>query len=160
MTDPWRSLQSDEDIPEAGFVIIPLQRWLDERSDLIERTVPLGLLIAAGDDVETVSSDLSRFAVIAVDFPAFTDGRSYSSARIIRERHGYSGELRATGDVLLDQMALMRRVGIDAFDVSHVPTIDALQAGNSADVALHLQPAYEHGEIQSGNRSWARRDII
>jgi uncharacterized protein (DUF934 family) len=67
--------------------------------------------------VEEIADDLEHFQVIALNFPAFTDGRHYSSARLLRDRYGYKGEMRAIGDVLRDQLFYMRRCGFDAFAV-------------------------------------------
>ena len=159
MTDRWRYLAVDEDVPSEGFVIISLERWLKARIDLVETGAQLGLLIRPGDDADAIAGDLARFTVIALEFPAFTDGRSYSTARLIRERYGYRGELRAVGDVLLDQMSFMRRVGFDAFEITHEPTLKALSADDPADIGLFLQPALERGEAVDESRIWARRSI-
>ncbi len=77
-----------------------------------------------------LAADLGRFASIAINFPAFGDGRGYSSARLLVERYKYQGEVRAVGDVLMDQVPLMRRCGIDAFVVTHPATRKALETGS------------------------------
>ncbi|MFN3552529.1 MAG: DUF934 domain-containing protein [Novosphingobium meiothermophilum] len=70
--------------------------------------------IEPGDDARALLPHLDRIALVEVNFPAYTDGRGYSAARILRE-HGYTGELRAVGDVLVDQLSHMRRCGFDSF---------------------------------------------
>ena len=82
--------------------------------------------MAAGESVAALGPHLARFALIALVFPKFSDGRSYSAARLLRERLGFKGELRAVGDVLHDQIQLMRRCGIDSFEVKHAPTRAAM----------------------------------
>jgi len=78
------------------------------------RNIPLGLLIEPGQDLQVIAPDLSRFALIAVAFPKFTDGRGYSQARQLRGTYGFTGELRATGEVLFDQLQFLARCGFDS----------------------------------------------
>jgi uncharacterized protein (DUF934 family) len=99
-----------------GKIIVPLAVWQAQREALAGRT-ELGVWIAPDERPEVLKGELERFAVIAVDFPKFTDGRGYSIAFNLRQRLGYSGELRAIGDVLRDQLFSMQRVGFDAFAV-------------------------------------------
>ena len=142
-------------LPDAP-VLLPKKRWLAERDQLVGRNTPLGLIIAAGERVDDIAADLSRFALIALDFPKFSDGRAFSTARLLREKHGYTGELRAIGNVLSDQIPLMRRVGFDSFEVTHGPTRSALAEGRIAEVTLHYQPAVTP-EPPAGTRPWLRR---
>src|SRR5690606_34641599 len=104
-----------------------------------------------------VAEDLSRFASIAINFPAFTDGRGYSSARLIRERYGYEGELRAVGDVLTDQIPFMRRCGINAFVVTNAPTRAALEKDALAEVSHYYQPVGARVEVPAGTRPFLRK---
>lgn len=118
--DDWSVLRLNEsDTPEgievpSGKVIVPLQVWQAQREQLQART-EIGVWLASNERAEALQDDLARFAVIAVDFPKFADGRGYSIAYHLRVRLGYRGELRAIGDVLRDQMFYMKRVGFDAF---------------------------------------------
>ncbi|PWF44663.1 DUF934 domain-containing protein [Massilia glaciei] len=107
----------------AGKVIVPLAVWLAQRDTLAARN-ELGVWLASDERPETLKDDLSRFGVVAVDFPKFTDGRGYSIAYNLRMRLGYQGELRAIGDVLRDQLFAMQRVGFDAFDTRPDRSID------------------------------------
>jgi uncharacterized protein (DUF934 family) len=100
----------------AGKVIVPLEVWLAQRESLQQRP-ELGVWLASDARPEALSFDLARFAVIAIDFPKFTDGRGYSISYNLRSRLGFKGELRAIGDVLRDQLFYMQRVGFDAFEV-------------------------------------------
>ncbi len=132
------------------------KRWLAERDALASHMAPLGLLIAAGEKIDDIAADLGRFALIALDFPKFSDGRAFSTARLLREKHGYAGELRAVGNVLSDQIPYMRRVGFDTFEVTHEPTRRALVDGRIAEVTLYYQPA-GIAEPPAGTRPWLQR---
>jgi uncharacterized protein (DUF934 family) len=87
---------------------VTLESFLDGQSDVT------AVRLEAGDDARALLPYLERLALVEVGFPSFRDGRGYSAARILREG-GYRGELRAAGDVLVDQIAFMRRCGFDAF---------------------------------------------
>lgn len=100
----------------SGKLIVPLKVWLAQRSALLQR-MDVGVWLASDERAEDLRDDISRLAVIAVDFPKFGDGRGYSIAYQLRNRLGYRGELRAIGDVLRDQLFYMQRVGFDAFAV-------------------------------------------
>jgi uncharacterized protein (DUF934 family) len=153
--DMWAKVDMNSALPD-GAVIVPKKRWLAERDHLASRNTPLGLLIAAGETLDDIASDLARFALIALDFPKFSDGRAFSTARLLREKHGYAGELRAVGNVLADQIPLMRRVGFDTFEVTNAPTRRALAEDRLAEVTLHYQPAVT-AEPPAGTRPWLRR---
>lgn len=118
--DGWIVLRLKEnDTPQSvavpsGKVIVPLKVWQAQRAALQNRA-GLGVWLASHERAENLQNDLARFAVIAVDFPRFADGRGYSIAYHLRARMGYRGELRAIGDVLRDQLFYMQRVGFDTF---------------------------------------------
>jgi uncharacterized protein (DUF934 family) len=113
------------DVPAAP-VIVPLALWRSERGALLARG-DVGVLLGPADDPAAVAADTAALPVIAIDFPKFTDGRGYSIARLLRERHGFRGELRAVGDVLRDQLFALSQCGFDAF---------ALRADRDAASAL------------------------
>jgi len=96
-------------------VIVPLGLWLARREDFLAYPSRLGVWLEANEDPEAIADDLNRFALVAVNFPKFADGRAYSIARLLRERYGYQGELRAIGDVLHDHLHFMKQCGFDAF---------------------------------------------
>ena len=120
VNDDWCVLRLGEnDTPETvqvptGKIIVPLQVWQAQR-DTLQARAQLGVWLGSAERAEDLQHDLGRFAVIAVDFPKFADGRGYSIAYHLRVRLGYQGELRAIGDVLRDQMFYMQRAGFDAF---------------------------------------------
>jgi uncharacterized protein (DUF934 family) len=154
--DQWRMIAEGEDVPPSGHVILPLEWWLAERGAFEGSHVPLGVKIEPDTQLAVMVDDLSRFSLIAIHFPKFGDGRGYSHARLLRERYGFKGELRAVGDVLIDQLQVMSRCGIDAFDITDPATEKALRQGHSPLVTHFYQPAAAH-EIPVGTRSWARR---
>ena len=110
-------------LPE-GELIVPLAVWKLRGAELAARP-RLGVWLASHEGPEEIAADVARFAVIAVDFPKFADGRGYSSAALLRTRYGYNGELRAIGDVLQDQLFYMKRVGFNAFQLRADKNIDA-----------------------------------
>ena len=120
VSDDWTVLHlSEEQTPECvavadGKVIVPLKVWQAQKATLQGRP-DLGVWLASDERPEVLKGEVDQFSVIAVDFPKFADGRGYSIAYNLRARLGYTGELRAIGDVLRDQMFYMQRVGFDAF---------------------------------------------
>jgi uncharacterized protein (DUF934 family) len=133
VSDDWTVLRLNEgDTPEgievpAGKVIVPLTVWKAQRQKLQGRA-ELGVWLASSERPEELKGELDNFKLVAVDFPKFADGRGYSIAYNLRARLGYTGELRAIGDVLRDQLFYMHRVGFDAFAVREDRNIhDALK---------------------------------
>jgi len=136
--DAWTVVRADEDgvLPEvaalpAGKVIVPFALWQASREALVaaRRRDELGVWLAPDSEPAEIAGDFERLALIAVDFPVFRDGRGYSIARLLRERYGYKGELRAIGDVLRDQLRFYERCGFDAYAVREDKDIhDALNA--------------------------------
>lgn len=120
VSDDWTVLRLDEGQQPAdavvpqGKVIVPLAVWQAQAEALATRA-EVGVWIASDERPEDLKGQLDKFAVVAVDFPKFTDGRGYSIAYNLRMRLGYTGELRAIGDVLRDQLFQMQRTGFNAF---------------------------------------------
>ena len=117
----WLALAPSESADAAavevpgGPVIVPLALWKAQRERLSRRPAPLGIRLEPGDDPEHVVADLAHFAIIAIHFPKFADGRGYSTAYLLRRRYGWTGELRAMGDVGRDQLFYLARAGFDSF---------------------------------------------
>jgi uncharacterized protein (DUF934 family) len=116
--DAWIALADDEAVPATGPVIVSLDRWQAERDGLLARGGLLGVRLSSHQLASEIAADLAHFDLVALEFPTFRDGRAYSNARLLRERHGFSGELRAVGNVLRDQFMFMQRCGFDAFEVA------------------------------------------
>ncbi len=123
----------------AGAIIVSLQQWQEHRDALLERSAPLGIVLRSNEKPELIRSDLSHFAVIALDFPTFRDGRAYSHARMLRERFGYQGELRAVGEVLLEQLHYMQRVGFNSFAIASDAALRDWETA-AADMSVWYQP--------------------
>jgi phosphoadenosine phosphosulfate reductase len=138
-------------------VLVPLAAFLAETDRFLSYDGPLGVEVAPGESVEPLLPYLRRLALIALAFPKFSDGRNYSTARLLRERHGYKGELRAVGEVLSDQIPLMRRCGILSYEVTHDPTRAALMTGRLAEVRHYYQPIPNQPELPAGTRPWLRQ---
>ncbi|MEO8332365.1 MAG: DUF934 domain-containing protein, partial [Gallionella sp.] len=125
VADGWKTLTLAEgDTPQSvrlpiGPVLVPLSVWKARRAELIHREYehgwPLGVWLAAEEGPEAIEHDIDDFTVIAVEFDKFSDGKSYSTARLLRERYGYKGELRAIGDVPRDRLTYRHQVGFDAY---------------------------------------------
>lgn len=117
MQDNWQLLEQGAAgaLPFSGDVIVPLGLWTSERDALSFRLGRVGVWLNADADPATIAPDLARIDMIAVRFDSAADGRGYTLARLLRERHGYRGELRAVGEVLRDQIFYLSRCGFDAF---------------------------------------------
>jgi len=98
--------------------------WTAEREALLARGTPIGVRLEGQDEPASIADDLDRLSLIAVHFPKFTDGRGYSIGRLLRQRYGYRGPLRAVGDVLRDQLFYMLRCGFDSFALKHDEQVD------------------------------------
>jgi uncharacterized protein (DUF934 family) len=121
-----------------GPVAVPLAAWKERRAELARRLEPLGVWLKPDDDPNDIAADLGVLALVAVQFPKFTDGRGYSTAYLLRERLGYRGELRAFGDVGRDQLFYLSRVGFDSFRLAdHRDAESALASFN--DFSVHYQ---------------------
>jgi len=129
----------DEALPD-GPIVVSLKRWQAERETLATRNAPLGVRLSSDQSPEALGADVSHFALIELEFPKFRDGRGYSWARILRQRLGFTGEVRAVGDVLRDQWLFMSRCGVDAFEVRPGTRLEDFRAA-LAEQTVFYQPA-------------------
>ena len=131
INDDWqliRDIEDDAAIPE-GKVILPFTYWQANREALLKRDTEHAILVNGDVVTEDLLEDLKQFALIALDFPAFGDGRSYSHACLLRQRYEFKGDLRAVGDVLRDQLFFMQRCGFDSYAIREDKDIeDALKS--------------------------------
>jgi uncharacterized protein (DUF934 family) len=113
--DRFTDVPDDEPTP-LGDVIVSMARFQAEGEGLLADGRAVGVRVEAGETVDALAYDLPRIAVVSLVIPKFRDGRAYSSARLLRQRYGYKGEVRAVGDVLREQALFMTRCGFDAFE--------------------------------------------
>jgi uncharacterized protein (DUF934 family) len=153
VADDWITLGLDDQKPESGDIVLPYARLLKEWESLAEHDGRLGVVFTNIDRAEALTLFLPRLALIVLPFPSFTDGRAYSLARQLREV-GYARELRATGNVLPDQVQFMLQVGFDTFEIGE---------RFSADVWLkatrRMSLAYQRGLYRPGGQQevWSER---
>jgi uncharacterized protein (DUF934 family) len=117
VADPWQRLEPGADggsLP-AGDIIVPLALWRSARGALLARPGRIGVWLDSHEDPAAIAEDLRHFQVVAVNFPKMGDGRGFSTARLLRERYGWKGELRAVGDIFRDQLFFLSSCGFDSF---------------------------------------------
>jgi uncharacterized protein (DUF934 family) len=149
--DRWtllRDAASAESISPSEPVIVPLPLWKSRRDELVARG-NVGVWLAAADDPAELATDTATLPLIAVDFPQFTDGRGYSIGRLLRERYGFAGELRAIGDVQRDQLYYLAQCGFNAFAIRADRNIDDALAG--------LTPFSDGYQLTNARTPWFRR---
>ena len=146
------------EMPEGGAVLISAARFLEDPEALLARVGELGVIWPNNRDLDDLLPYLDRLAAVALVFPSFRDGRAYSQARLLRERHGYGGELRATGQVLRDQFLFMLRAGFDTLEVKKESDAEAFAltakrysvfyqpTGDGRITALHRRMQQRHSE--------------
>jgi uncharacterized protein (DUF934 family) len=122
--DAWTLVvTADAEIPSAEKIIVPLKIWASKPAALNGKTV--GVWLDSADDPGALASDINSLPIIAINFPTFKDGRGYSTAYLLRSRYGYTGELRAIGDIQRDQLFYLKRVGFNAFAIRADKDVEA-----------------------------------
>ncbi|MCH8213284.1 MAG: DUF934 domain-containing protein [Proteobacteria bacterium] len=149
--DPWVTVDDGTQLPMDGPAMVSLERWQAHRDELLGRNAPLGIRLKSDQSPALIADDLDRFAVVALEFPVFRDGRAYSHARLLRERYGYRGEVRAVGEVLRDQFLFMVRCGFDALEVRDEKAVEQWREAVS-EISVVYQPAAD-----SATPVWALR---
>ncbi|MDP4593858.1 MAG: DUF934 domain-containing protein [Beijerinckiaceae bacterium] len=155
VSDPWYYVREGEDASPAGHVIPGLDWWTNMRDVFLPSNAPVGIRIEAGEDLRSIIGDLHRFSLVALVFPAYTDGRSFSKAQLLRDRYGFRGEVRAVGDVLIDQFSMLLRSGFDAFEITDEASMKALEDGAYWTQSRFYQPSVLE-EPHAGGRPWLR----
>lgn len=119
-------------------IIVPLAMWAAEKDALLASGKEIGVCMDSEDDPYELRGDTDKLSLVALYFSVFRDGRHFSNAAILRERLGFTGELRAVGDVLRDQLFYLKQCGFDSFDLGDGVKVDeALAAFN--DFATNYQ---------------------
>lgn len=140
LSDNSWTFVSDDAALNDGNITVSAQRWLADKAQLAKHNGLLGIRLEPSDAVDTIAGDLASFALIELHFPVFTDGRSFSQARLLRSRYGYQGEIRAVGRFMADQVFYLNRVGVDAFELENPSELKvALSAVN--DISVRYQAA-------------------
>ena len=121
--DAFAALEDDAPLPD-GAVLVSLARFQAERDILIARNAPIGVRLKSDQSPEPLGEDVHRLSLVVLEFPKFRDGRAFSWARMLRTRLGFTGEIRAVGDFLYDQVNYQHRVGFDAWEVPDHFTIE------------------------------------
>ena len=135
--DSWQPIGDDSALPSDGAIVISFARFKAEPDRLAGRNAALGVRLKNTDDVRALAEHVGRLGLIVLEFPKYTDGRAYSQARILREELHYTGELRAAGNVLLDQLLFMQRCGFDAFELARPDAELAWRKAVSAFSVFH-----------------------
>ena len=152
--DPWIIETEETKAGSNEKAIVSLDHFLAKVAEGDE--TGLGVLINPADDVRRLEGHLDRLALVAVAFPAFNDGRAFSHASLLRSRLHFTGEVRAVGDVLIDQVPLMLRCGVDSFTVTNATALKRLAENRLPGIDNHYQPtARPSGD--AGSYSWRRR---
>jgi len=138
--DVFAAVGDDDAMPSSGAVLVSLNRWNAERDALLNRPDPVGVRLMSDESPELIAADLDRLALVALEFPVFRDGRAYSYARMLRERFGFDGEVRAVGEVLMEQLHFMLRTGFDAFELQSEDPMRQYETAMQ-DFSVWYQPA-------------------
>ncbi len=158
--DPWVAVADEAELPRARPAIVTLERWRAERDALIGRNAPLGVRLASDRSPAEIADDLDRLELVALEFPVFTDGRAFTSARLLRERYGYSGEIRAVGNVLRDQILFMVRCGFDAFEMDSGEMNSARTASEWRQAAAEIDVFYQAPSARREGGAGLRRSRL
>ncbi|MER8392098.1 DUF934 domain-containing protein [Mesorhizobium sp. M1340] len=154
--DEWVHAESAEALGGNGRFILPLQAFLgfdpEVRRSAKER---IGVLLQPGDQLDKIAGLLDQLSLVALAFPAFNDGRSFSKGELLRSRYHFTGAMRATGQVLIDQLPHMLRLGFDEFEISHPVLLKRLEQGRTGGLPLFYQPAVKP-EPKGPKYSWRR----
>jgi uncharacterized protein (DUF934 family) len=138
------------ELPGDGAILVSAARFLEDPEAVLKHAGKVGVIWPNNRDLDDLVPYLDRLAAVALVFPSFRDGRAYSQARLLRERHGYEGELRATGQVLRDQFVFMSRAGFDTFEVKKDADADAF-AETMKRYSVFYQPTGD-GRVTALNR--------
>jgi uncharacterized protein (DUF934 family) len=156
--DAFVHVADDAEIPGDGAILVSTARFVENAEALSRRAGRTGVIWPNNRDIDDLVPYLDKVAVVALVFPTFRDGRAYTQARLLRERHGFKGELRATGQVLRDQFVFMLRAGFDAFEVKKQSDAEAFAitvkhysvfyqpTGDGRVTALHRRMQLRHSE--------------
>jgi uncharacterized protein (DUF934 family) len=147
--DLWQAVPADAAVVPAAHQLLSLAQWREARATW-PASLPVGVRVPNTEDIESLADDLDGVALVALEFPKWVDGRAYSQAHVLRERLGYAGEVRATGDVVVDMMLQLARTGFDAV------VLREGQRQAYAERALSFFPAFYQGDVLEQRPLFAR----
>ena len=151
--DRWHAITGEDGpmvtLTPAPYSLLTQLQWNGVRNQW-PQDMPVGVLFANDADVKELADDLPRLALVALQFPKWVDGRAYSQARLLRSRYRFGGEVRATGEVLVDMLPLLKRTGFDSVVLRADQSIDA------AERALRFFPGHYQGDVQEHRPLFAR----
>jgi len=143
-SNQWLHLPDDEPL-SGGDVTVTLGRWLEHRGELNVGVGRVGVRLQPGDELHELLPYLEELALIAIEFDGFAEGRGYSQAYLLRERHGYAGELRALG-ARRDHVMYMERCGINAFEPAAPDDAGTLMQGFD-EISARYQPSHDRSPL-------------
>ena len=138
--DTFVTVADDAELPQSGGAIVSLARFTKERESLLARNAPIGVRLKSSESPEALGADVHRLSVVAIEFPAFGDGRGFSWARMLRTRMSYTGEIRAVGKFIYDQIAHLQRTGFDAWELPDGFTLEEFNRA-LAEITNPYQPS-------------------
>ncbi|MBC7994221.1 MAG: DUF934 domain-containing protein [Rhizobacter sp.] len=151
--DPWHTIHGEDGpmvtLTPAPYSLLTRMQWNSVRNHW-PAGMPVGVLFPNDADIEELVDDLPRLALVSLHFPKWVDGRAYSQAHLLRARYRYTGEVRATGEVLVDMVTLLQRTGFDAVAMRADQSLDA------AERALRFFPGYYQGDVGERRPLFAR----
>ncbi|MCO6391668.1 DUF934 domain-containing protein [Aliihoeflea aestuarii] len=157
--DVWTRIDGEPEVDAFDNVILPLAAFLDHAEARRNEPGRLGVHLEPGESLDVIVPHLDRLSLVSLGFPAYSDGRSFSKAELLRSRHGFKGIVRAQGDVLIDLVAHMLRTGFDELEVRNGPTLARLEAGLPGGLAVHYQPAAKAAARPAAAPAYAWRRV-
>jgi uncharacterized protein (DUF934 family) len=142
IADKLARIAYDEALPTSGAIFVTLTRWRSDRMALKCNNLSVGVQVLPVETVEIERDEIDQLQIIALTFPKFTDGRPYSSARRLREAR-YGGDIRAIGDILIDQLPLMLRAGFTSFQIENAATVRFLETSKVPAISRVYQTGSE-----------------
>ena len=147
--DPWTVIADDAPLPVSRPVIVSLARWLAGREALRARNGLVGVRLRSDELAEEIAADIEHLSLVAVEFPTIGDGRGFTTGRLLRERHGFSGELRAVGSLIRDLFPFLRRCGFDAIEARDETEAAAWRQAVGAITVAYQNTTYQNATDQS-----------
>ena len=144
IADPWIAVADDAPLPVSRPVIVSLARWRADGEALRARNGLVGVRLKTAELAEDIADELDHLGLVALEFPTIGDGRGYTTGRLLRERYGFSGELRAVGPLIRDQFPFLQRCGFDAVEARDAAEAAAWRQAVGA-ITVAYQNAAHHG---------------